>query len=779
MWKSFESWEWMEKFFHGAGLRHACNAYGDDRRVVRVHLGGEATDDHAEEDEVGVFVDEMDWADDGDMDGAGAGAGVVHDRDDYPYGSDRQGAADLWKYICHVHEQIDRLPTRQASHEEFDREFFDAISLVLDQCQDEEPDGMEDWRNRAPEDASRLESIKWALFLHSVRENFFGMVQNHCIWVCHQHHRQRVTNISSLEWIAPEAGPTALRYDSDEKFWFPEQNAAERIARDAVRCSLSLFDMEYQGSQPVGDLGYCFVTIAIGMEVKVSKVRVLNDPEDDGGPRYSMVGIGPELPCEFFGPSGSAIRLHWSSNGMQALRGLVRVVCRRAFDNHHELRAAVRRDTAVDRMVTVYPAWGCGKTLARDEGGVVKGRPCQFKSSLHPFSNHVPPVRLARYFKEEIARMPGLSQEQKRQEMANGLYTLLLPTAEGPEEECSGSYPVLNTYEGIYRACPAPNSVLRDGSKEFMEMARGICGLDGSSHETRVKQLSDYVSSFQEGLWRWHDACPSSPALRVEDCCMYRARRQRPCISVEWLQGVVQEKVTSRVQLLMNVPLRHHVVFSRRFEFEETVLNTIPLLTMLMRRGEMQMCAVGRVHPSLIDHLAMVVGMVQHVVFGRDRLASAMKKYFNVSPQALCLRTMLVEYGFICGLPVSFFFGGSNGLLGTPLGTMRHDSLRHLASHAGLLSFLPQKMITECIRSAQRTNTSKRWQMLGCVLSDILHFLDITLWPTLMLELLSINFLELLCVHHDEFWDGCRACDQWRSHPWVQDAGLVEGDQSG
>lgn len=743
----FDQRSWMEEFFHGPGVRHVCLAYNGDSRVLAAsvnsskmsasnHMDGEDT---RFEPEDGERPSGSDVEDDSTL--------------DYPYGPNGPMSA-LWKYVYFVNQSNARIPESNACYEEFSAELLDEVGRILSQHEDAVPPEGETWKHLADTtvEAEQQGNIKWCLFLHSVKENLFGMIDNRCIWFCRQHHRHQLCDTTTLEWLGLSDGfsrPCALKYSHEASLWQEMDIEIPELANQASSLALSAFDEEYQQhcSGTKSDGGFCYVSVSIGMEVKVVEV---SEKRIEGAVYYDMKPLGAKLPCQYFGETGTAIRLHWSTEGAHKLRNHIRQAYNEAKREHPVLERLFGNSSAViDRMNTIYPAWGCGKKVLEDEEGNAVGRPSQTKSGLQLFGNHLSRLQLRRCFCRAIENRRDLDREAKDNEIRKGLFNLLLPTARDGEES-SGSYPVLNIYEGVYRAAPKKKSVLRDGSGQFITMAKQITGADQTRRSTGQMKASliRFVHQFQKEIWEWHNACPMRPVLRVEDCSMTRVLVEGPHISVDRIEQGVTMNAFSRIANMIRADLKDYLVYSRRFELEETVVNTVPVFTAMCRRGEHQLETLGRVDPSLVDHLALLIGLVQHVIFGWDRLSSAMKKYFNTSPAAKFLRDHLEKYGFICALPATFFFGGAKGFDSCSIDAIGRSATWNVVNHMGMLSFLSQKALVDSLRT-RGEGSGSRWDLLSTVLSDVLHHLDITLWPRLMMELLAINLLELLCVHSD------------------------------
>lgn len=741
---------WMQKVFSERGVKHVSLVYNEDHTILRTSVISSNPSDLVDID------GERGFSDPGN-EGMGCANGVEEGaKADYPYGHGGP-MSDLWKFVYFVNESGARIPSCTGPMQDFDLEFLDFIGEILENHTDEDydlPEG-ETWKHLVDTtvEKTQIENIKWSLFLHSVRENMFGMIESRCIWFCHQHHRHQLCDVVSLEHLSSGGTsplPLALEYNHNAKLWKDNGCADIDLARKAASLAMTSFDGEYhrRHSGSHRDGGFCFVSVSIGMEVKVARVSEKRISDEI---YYDMKPLGDTLPCEYFGDSGKAIRLHWSIHGAYKLRNQIRQAYNQATEERPHIKRKYGSSSAViDKMNTIYSAWGCGKKRCKDMQGNAFGRPCQTKSALHLFADHVDIDTLQGYFRQTIQNRKDLDAVSMEREIRFGLFNLLLPTQE--ESSCI-SYPVLNIYEGVYRAAPKKTSKLRDGSKSFLDMAMNISGAEKgrkTSAAQKINKLTKYVNDFQKEIWEWHDACPLNPALRIEDCSLTSTLKEGSAISVEHVEWAVCNKALSRIKTMMNVPLKDYLIYSRRFELEETIVNTIPIFTMMCRRGEQQLKILGRADPSLVDHLALLVGLVQHVIFGWDRVCSDMKKYFMTSLAAKFLRQGLETYGFICGLPATFFFGGSKGFITNAQSNFGEHgtSTWNVVNHLGKVSFLSQNVLMKSLKVKKNGNPF-RWELLTTVLSDVLHHLDITLWPRLMMELLAINFLELLCIHSD------------------------------
>ena len=109
----------------------------------------------------------------------------------------------LWKYIYYMKESGERIPSRTGAPEAFTAQFLDRIGEILVRCKNAAPPEGETWRGLVEWTAGdeTMENIKWCLFLHSVRDNFFGMIERRCIWFCYQHHRHQLGDVTTLNWL--------------------------------------------------------------------------------------------------------------------------------------------------------------------------------------------------------------------------------------------------------------------------------------------------------------------------------------------------------------------------------------------------------------------------------------------------------------------------------------------------------------------------------------------------------------------------------------------------
>lgn len=758
--ESLDDRECMENFFNGPGLNHIFLAKDVrrkfDHRARRGRPPNEEEPEMPEDDDGDILEPEDDGMDE-------PGNGEDPAPPDYPFDCPDV----LHKYVCYIHEQSENIPMASADCTEFAGGFLDEVGRWMnesetsfggeDEGSDEDADIWTGVQDDIPEDDRQ--NILWCIFLHSVRDNFFGMVKNRCIWYCRQHHTHQLLDTISLEWLGSDSmgeKPSAIHYDRRVKAWRESRDPVRDISREAVKTALSSFDEAYQArradEQVDGD--FCFVSLSIGMEVKVIEVTDEGYPAGSRGHLYSVKAAGRDTDCEYFGKNGRALRLHWSSESARFQRRIIRGACKKACDNNRNFKEAINYSSVVDRMSCVYPSWGCGKKVEQ-EGDHVIGRPCQMKSGVQLFADHVDRHDLKRYFCETISDQQDLTREQKNAEIANGLFNLLLPTADA-DSELSGSYPVVNTYEAHYRAAPKKNDILRNGVAQFMVMCRMISGVDKPDNRTtmlsdRIASLQKYVENFQKAIWKWQSFCPNDPALRIEDCTMWKVHT-RGHMSVDVVGHQLERMACTRVEKMMNLPLQNRLLYSRRFELEETVVNIIPVFTVMRKRAELQLESFGRVDPSIVDHLALLVGLVQHVICGWDRVQSPMKMYYASSAAGRFLRANFEHYGFICNLPATFFFGGMKGLFSNSMDHIlgsEQQGIWNVVNHLGKLSFLSQNTMLDSLKHLRRDGNGRRWACLTSVLSDVLSLLDIRLWPRLMMELLAINLMELLCVHND------------------------------
>ncbi|KAI8105416.1 hypothetical protein M9434_000002 [Picochlorum sp. BPE23] len=577
---------------------------------------------------------------------------------------------------------------------------------------------------------------RWLLFLHSVWENFKGMVTSLSFMVMFQHHRQHPSRPTEVfEWITGglqrgaearvlQRWPRAAhRLGSRRRLMYRQQaeddEIASTIADGVAREIQRLFNPNYA----LTDLEYLWLYPSIGMETTVCEGLYTSQPCDFKKRDCTRMG---RLPTPYK-ECKSTLRPHLSQRALRADIAQLR-----------RLRAHLGLGGTVDPSTCsrTYPAWGNAMG-----DGTQGDRPIQVKMGAAALERDGNPV-----VQEEWIAGLGSLEHEDGYDPREGLLPLLGPTI-------MGEWPQLNTYEGsLYRVAPSSSGVLRDGTMQCGKACDAMLGLDSAMTQVggRLSAAKRYLDKCKTEVASWVRLASTGAvdSYRLEDSALVHLVGHQDADAD--LRGHLHACIKDRVRALLMPRMQKLLVYTKKAELPATVLGAIGVLHLMGRRAEMQMSQFGVVDSSLIDSLVLMIGCIQYVAFGWDRVQSAMKKFF-LTGAGKFLRDILTKFGFMCAFPLYFCIGGARGAMQHGfLGNTLPGSapLWNIVNSLGGGSYVSQLLLRSALYHLRRGATARRWVWTKSILAEMFRYCDITRWPALVSSLLCTNFLELLCTHH-------------------------------